>query len=339
MKPPNSILQTIIAEAEEDLKTLTSVQTIQRIHHCLQANTAVCKSLGTDFMPQMRAFFVPYLRIYKQYSELVSNAIQSGDPYAARSSFVKAMRSIKRDVLHLLETFIEKADLPNDLAKEMVPQMIDPILNDYQRSVPDARDAEVLSLFAMVIQQFGMEMQQEVPRIFESVFECTLTMITANFEDYPEHRLNLFVMLQAITKHCFPVMFAMLPHQLSLVIDSVVWAFRHTMRNVAETGLLLLEDMIFHFSQSAAILPFYQTYYVKLMREIFSVMTGLCTLKPLSVLWNVCRHVSQTGVQAAMQDSAYALYDHSGSEFGERADLGRRIQRHKCLSKQCRLCC
>jgi hypothetical protein len=31
------------------------------------------------------------------------------------------------------------------------------------------------------------------------------------------------------------------PAQLKLVIDSIVWAFRHTERNVAETGLSLLQ--------------------------------------------------------------------------------------------------
>lgn len=31
-------------------------------------------------------------------------------------------------------------------------------------------------------------MEPEVPRVFEAVFECTLGMITKNFEDYPDHR-------------------------------------------------------------------------------------------------------------------------------------------------------
>jgi len=68
-----------------------------------------------------------------------------------------------------------------------------------------------------------------------------LQMITVNFEDYPEHRLKFFALLHAITNHCFKCLFAMSPPQLKLLIDSIIWAFRHTERNVAETGLLLLE--------------------------------------------------------------------------------------------------
>ena len=36
----------------------------------------------------------------------------------------------------------------------------------------------------------------------------------------------------------------MSPAQLKLVVDSIVWAFRHTERNVAETGLELLTDLL-----------------------------------------------------------------------------------------------
>ena len=47
-------------------------------------------------------------------------------------------------------------------------------------------------------------------------------------QDYPEHRLQFFSLLHAITKHCFKTLFTMSPSQLKLVIDSIVWAFRHT---------------------------------------------------------------------------------------------------------------
>jgi exportin-1 len=78
-------------------------------------------------------------------------------------------------------------------------------------------------------------------QVLAAVFEPTLGMITVNFEDFPEHRLKFFGLLHAITNHCFACLFGMSPPQLKLLIDSIVWAFRHTERNVAETGLLLLE--------------------------------------------------------------------------------------------------
>ena len=54
--------------------------------------------------------------------------------------------------------------------------------------------------------------------------------------------------------------------QLKLIIDSIVWAFRHTERNVAETGLNLLLDMLNNFSTSDFATQFYQTYYLQLIQ-------------------------------------------------------------------------
>ena len=60
-------------------------------------------------------------------------------------------RSVKRETLKLIETFLDKAeDLPH-LGKQFVPPMMDPVLGDYARNVPDARESEVLSLFATII--------------------------------------------------------------------------------------------------------------------------------------------------------------------------------------------
>ena len=44
----------------------------------------------------------------------------------------------------------------------------------------------------------------DIPQVFEALFECTLHMINKELEPFPEHRINFFKMLQAITTHCFP---------------------------------------------------------------------------------------------------------------------------------------
>lgn len=111
-------------------------------------------------------------------------------------------------------------------------------------------------------------------------------MITKNFEDYPEHRLKFFSLLRAIATHCFPALICLssqvlflvpclsttnqcwlrmlvkfcdlcslclilfcyvMYQQLKLVMDSIIWAFRHTERNIAETGLNLLLEMLKKF--------------------------------------------------------------------------------------------
>ncbi len=56
------------------------------------------------------------------------------------------------------------------------------LLQQFNSLKPWCRDAEVLSVFAAIISKLREAMAAEVPRIFEAVFECTLQMITKNFE-------------------------------------------------------------------------------------------------------------------------------------------------------------
>lgn len=86
--------------------------------------------------------------------------------------------------------------------------MMDPVLGDYARNLPDARESEVLSLFATIINKyvnvhlflphflsvsfchdFGLlsvfrykgAMIEDVPHIFEASFQCTLEVRITHF--------------------------------------------------------------------------------------------------------------------------------------------------------------
>ena len=60
--------------------------------------------------------------------------------------------------------------------------------------------AKVSITFPVVLQG---NVTENVPQIFDAVFECTLEMINKDFEEFPEHRSNFFLLLQAVVTHCF----------------------------------------------------------------------------------------------------------------------------------------
>lgn len=68
---------------------------------------------------------------------------------------------------------------------------------DYNRcTVPAAREPEVLSAMATIVNKLEGHITSEIPKIFDAVFECTLEMINKDFEEYPEHRTYFFLLLQ-----------------------------------------------------------------------------------------------------------------------------------------------
>lgn len=92
---------------------------------------------------------------------------------------------------------------PFQVADNFVPPLLDAVLLDYQKNVPYAREPEVLSTMASIVNKLEGHITQSIPQIFDAVFECTLDMINKNFEEYPEHRSNFFLLLQAVNSHCF----------------------------------------------------------------------------------------------------------------------------------------
>ncbi|KAK2425786.1 Exportin-1 [Trifolium repens] len=270
---PNQKWLEIIGQARQNVDFLKDQDVIRTVLNILQTNTSVASSLGTYFLPQITSIFLDMLNVYRMYSELISKSIAEGGPYASRTSYVKLLRSVKRETLKLIETFLDKAENQPGIGKQFVPPMMDPVLGDYARNVPDARESEVLSLFATIINKYKATMIEDIPHIFEAVFQCTLEMITKNFEDYPEHRLKFFSLLRAIATHCFPALICLSSQQLKFVMDSIIWAFRHTERNIAETGLNLLLEMLSKFQASEFCNQFYRTYFLTIEQEIFAVLT------------------------------------------------------------------
>ena len=91
------------------------------------------------------------LNLYKVASEIVSNTVATQGMIATKTPSIRGMRTIKKESLRLVETFISKADDLKLMATNFIPPLFAAVLADYKRSIPQARDAEVLSLCAAVV--------------------------------------------------------------------------------------------------------------------------------------------------------------------------------------------
>lgn len=277
---PNAAWKQIFLQAQSDPNTILQPEVVKEVTKILRTNVRVCDASGPIYSTQLTSFYLDMLTVYKCYSEKISEAVANQGELATRLAPIRAMRGAKKEVLKLLTTFIERSGEPESprqsVAQNLVPPMLDPILGDYKRNIAGARDPEVLSLFATTITVLLEEVAQYVPRIMEAVFQCTLEMITRNFEDFPEHRIKFFHFLKAVNTHCFEALFQIPADQQRLVVDSVVWAFKHTERNIAETGLEILLELLQNVGRTPAVAQgFYQQYLLSLIQDILAVMTDM----------------------------------------------------------------
>lgn len=69
---------------------------------------------------------------------------------ATRTPKVRQLRTVKKEILKLMETYIKKAEDLEAVNNNFIPPLLDAILGDYNRNVPAARDAEVLNVMATI---------------------------------------------------------------------------------------------------------------------------------------------------------------------------------------------
>ncbi len=85
---------------------------------------------------------------------------------------------------------------------------------------------------------------------------------------------HVFYFLQAVNLHCFPALFNIPPAHQKLVIDAIVWAMKHTERNIANTGLEILHELLLNVGRMPNISQgFYQQYLLALIQDVFAVLT------------------------------------------------------------------
>ena len=75
---------------------------------------------------------------------------------ATKTPKVRQLRTVKKEILKLMETYIKKAEDLDAVNINFMPPLLDAILGDYNRNVPASRDAEVLNVMATIVVRLGV---------------------------------------------------------------------------------------------------------------------------------------------------------------------------------------
>ncbi|CAN7994790.1 unnamed protein product [Ixodes hexagonus] len=272
---PNQVWDDIIKQASKNVDVLKDADAVRQLGNILKTNVRACKALGHPYVTQLGRIYLDMLNVYKVMSENISAAVALNGEVVTKQPLIRSMRTVKKETLKLISGWVSRSNDPKMVLENFIPPLLDAVLLDYQRcTVPSAREPEVLSAMSMIVHRLESFITCEIPKIFDAVFECTLSMINKDFEEFPEHRTNFFLLLQAVVTHCFPALLNIPPAQFKLVLDSIIWAFKHTMRNVADVGLQILYQLLQNIAgEEMASQSFYQTYYTDVMQHLFSVVT------------------------------------------------------------------
>ncbi|GAB1313322.1 Karyopherin transporter [Madurella fahalii] len=276
MAIPNMAWDEIIRSANVNPSILQDAETIKIIGNIMKTNVSACSSIGPYFFPQIGRLYNDMLQMYAATSQLISEAVAREGEVATKMPKVRGLRTIKKEILKLVETFVDKAEDLQAVRAQMVPQLLDSVLVDYNRNVPGARDAEVLKAMTAMITKLSGLMEDQVPVIMENVFECTLEMINKDFSEFPEHRVEFFNLLRAINLHCFPALLKLDNRQFKFVIDSCLWASKHDNRDVETAGLNMCLELINNIAEKTDVQTsnaFFNQFFITILQDVFFVLT------------------------------------------------------------------
>ncbi|KAJ7613138.1 CRM1 C terminal-domain-containing protein [Roridomyces roridus] len=275
MELPNNAWDSLMLQASQSLDVLSNLDNVKVLSNVLKTNVYACTSIGSFYLPQVARIFVDMLGLYKTVSATISETIAKEGPIASKTPKIRQLRAVKKDVLKLMETYIKAAEDLDNVNADFMPLLLDAILGDYNRNIAVAREAEVLHLMSVIVSRLGPLLTVQVPATLDAVFEPTLNMINQDFTEFPDHRLGLYKLLRSINLKCFPALLGLQPAQFKLFMDSIMWAIKHTVRDIADLGLTICLEVLNNFASSPPEIagPFFQQYFLSIVQDIFFVLT------------------------------------------------------------------
>lgn len=276
MALPNMAWSTIVQQAGKDPELLTNNETVKIIANIIKTNVSVCKALGPGFYSQLGLMYVDMLSLYKAVSTMISDLVAKDGLIATKTPKVRGLRTIKKEILKMIETYINQADNLEEIVRDLSQPLFGAVLEDYSSNVPDARDAEVLNCMTALVSKVGHMIPEGVVLILQKVFECTLDMIKNDFIEYPEHRVEFYKLLKEINSKSFQALLQLSGDAFQSLINAALWAFKHNNRNVEECGLTLTLDLIENVEKlgdTPFTKAFYENFYFQILSDTFYVIT------------------------------------------------------------------
>jgi exportin-1 len=154
------------------------------------------------------------------------------------------------------------------------------LIETYNGNHANNKDPNMLLLFSALLEKIQNNNPDVVNTIWKYLCVNTLELIKNDYQSFPEHRMNFFILLKSLISNSFESLFR--AQNLSFnkdVIDTITFAINHRTPTMSETGLetllILLQKVISVgvIDLQNIIDPFFSNYFIILFNDIFNAMT------------------------------------------------------------------
>lgn len=224
-------------------------------------------------MPEMSEVVFPCMTAMMQlFSQRIAQVVSLRGPnFIQGHQGMRVLKQLKREFLKITEYFVDSTDDVTYLAQEIFPLVFGFILTDYKEGHPSTREPAILALVAAVIKKSGSDLNSYVANILDCLFAPTVDIIAEKPEDFPEHRIGFFKMLDAMCRHCFGPFLEQLRSQPQIV-DGIFWALKHHEPATSKVGCEALCSLANKIGGHPMCLMFCRHYLARIIDETFSIV-------------------------------------------------------------------
>lgn len=154
MEPPNMVWNEILKKASEDSLILTDQVTVKQLDFIIKTNYHACKSLGHNYILQLKTIFFDMLCLYKAMSDKITQAIAQNGEVVTKQPIVRSMLGVKKEILKLINEWVLHSNDNKIVLQSILPPLLEAVLADYKLcAVPSAREPEVLSTMSTIVKK------------------------------------------------------------------------------------------------------------------------------------------------------------------------------------------
>lgn len=246
-----------MSEASNNIEELFTVPMMKELSKIIKINIKIALTSGSIYFQQFLLIFNDLLNIYRAYRQKLNFYIEKNGIIIINSNNIKLIRNIKQDIVELFissllclntltDSKINTEELKKVYYKKILSNITLELLNDFVSSIDLIKNRKILKYFSVVIISLSSKLNYSlINRILYIILSNSLNMITVNMYDYPEYRVEFFNFLYYCNKY-YPnnFFFILSPVNQKNFIYLIIWAIKHTDRNIAEIGIEILDDLL-----------------------------------------------------------------------------------------------
>ena len=276
MEEKNSQWNQIFNEAKQNINILNNSNVVNGLRLIILINERVSLSTKTPYWSYGSTIFGNLIKSFIYYSGCINEQFNNnkGIDINTRSYII-----YNRTLIKFLTSLVKNTDDIQMIQNDMLRSFGD-LIEAYNKNHVNNKDPNMLLLFSAILEKIKNNNPDVVATIWKYLCIPTIELIKNDFQSFPEHRMNFFILLKSLISNSFESLFR--AQNLSFnkeVIDTITFAINHNTPSMSETGLetliILLEKVIsvVNIDLQNIVDPFFSNYFYIIFNDVFNTMT------------------------------------------------------------------